>query len=111
MTREELKVLSKIAQLAAERDLAALAALRAEAAALAEAASALQRPAASRTEGLDPASRAGADLRWERWRTQEMRRLQERRARLAVVEEEARKTARRSFGKQVALSELVDKLA
>jgi hypothetical protein len=111
MTREELKVLTKIAQLAAERDLAALAALRAESAALAEAASALQRPASEWAEGLDPATRTGANLRWDRWRIQEMRRLQERRARLAVVEEEARETARRSFGKQVALTELQDKLA
>ncbi len=110
MKPAELRMLAEIAGLIADRDLAALAVLKAESAALAERAEALTRPAQPTQEDtLDPAARAGAGERWERWRQEELRRIQAERARLAIAEEAARDVARRSFGRQIALSELSGK--
>ncbi len=110
MKPAELRMLAEIAGLIADRDLAALAALKAESAALAERAEALTRPTAPADGNtLDPATRAGAGERWERWREEELRRIQAERARIAIAEEAARAVARRSFGRQVALSELSGK--
>lgn len=107
MKRGELAQLAEIAALIADRELAALAALRADVAALARRADELARPAAQASpQALDPASLSGAGDRWDRWRQEELRRVQTERARLAAAEETARSAARRAFGRQVALSDL-----
>lgn len=112
MTEAELRALSEIARLMADRDLARLARLKAESAALAEAARALAAPApVAAPDALDPASRAGAGPRWDRWRREELGRLQMARARLAAEEAGLRAEAQRSFGRVTALDELAARTA
>jgi hypothetical protein len=107
VNQEELDTLAEIARLVADRDLAVLSRLRGEAARLKLEADAL---AASSERSPDttiaPAVRAGADERWNRWRLQELRRIQSQRARLAAVEAAAKDQARKSFGRQTVLDEL-----
>lgn len=107
MKPEDLRQLAEIAALVADRDLAALAVLRAKRAELAKAAENLARqPAPASGGALDPSGLAGAGAKWERWRKQELARIQMERARLGAEEAAARDIAARSFGRQSVLSEL-----
>jgi hypothetical protein len=112
MKPEELRDLAKIAALIADRDLAALASLRARRADLARAAEILARPQApSSGNALGPSELAGAGARWDRWRKQELVRIQMERARLGAEEAAAKDIAARSFGRQSVLSELAETAA
>lgn len=108
MRTGDLDQLVEIAKLVADRDLAALAELRAQAATLRDAARDLERPRAPAIDpgNLTPSVRAGAEPLWDRWRSVELRRIQMRRASVAVREADALKAARLSFGRHMALTEL-----
>ena len=108
MKTDEIADLSKLARLIADRDLARLADIREESARLRHQVEALSRAAHTHTvQGLDAASRAGAMQLWNRWKEEELRKLQSKRAVLAAREETMRAAAQRSYGKQIALAELI----
>lgn len=110
MNAPDLEKLNEIADLVSEADLAKLAILRKKLSDLSERASTLANPPnADPLPGTcDPALRAGAGPRWERWRQDRLRDLQAERARLAAEVEAARQTAGRSFGRTLALSEILE---
>ncbi len=109
MKASDLGKLNEIAGLVSEADLAALAKLQKEMSELARRAEELSGQAAPDGEGdgLDPALRAGVGPLWDVWRRERLRQIQLERARLAAEVEAARQKARRSFGRTIALSELL----
>ena len=111
MRTKDLERLTEVARLVADRDLARLRILRLRSSALRREAEALGRQEiSSPTIELDPATRAGVGVLWDRWRDAELRRLQGQRARNAVEEAKAMSAARKSYGRQIALAEIKDKL-
>jgi hypothetical protein len=109
MKKSDLNKLNEVAGIISDVDLASLADLQ-------RALSELTRQAAElsgstgpedKTDGLDPALRAGAGPLWNIWRQERLRQIQLERARLAAEVETARRKASRSFGRTIALSELL----
>lgn len=113
MKKAELVQLNEIATLMSEVDLAKLAALQKVHDELSERAAALSAnvEVSAETGELDPALRAGAGQLWDKWRSDRLIELQAERARIAAEIEAARQKASRSFGRTVALSELIEKTA
>ena len=73
-----------------------------------------RRARADETRALaapDPAQRASADLHWDRWTSEHLHRLQASRARLEAEAETLRGTARRAFGRGLAVDALQERLA
>lgn len=110
MKKAELGQLNEIAALVSETDLAKLAALQKVHTELSERAAALAEDghALAETGELNPALRAGAGQLWDTWRRDRLMELQTERARIAAEIEAARRHASRSFGRTIALSELIE---
>lgn len=95
----ELASLAQIARIIAERDLSELARIQSEFDALRESAEDLRSKEHVKQDIL-------ATARWSKWKNEELRRIEESRANLASDVIAARNSARRSYGRCVALDEL-----
>lgn len=116
MRRADLARLSALAATVFQAELArmrgnraAVAEVEAEVAAVREA----RRERAEATRALavpDAAQMASADLHWDRWTDERLRRLQARRAMLEAEAAAMRTGARRAFGRDQAVTGLIDRL-
>lgn len=116
MRQKDLKRLASLAETVFEAELARMRGNRAAVAEVEAQVAAVRASRRDRADAMraletpDAAQLASADLHWDRWTDEKLRRLQMERARLEAEAAAMRAGAKRAFGRRQALVSLTERL-